>query len=215
MRGWPEHRWASRPTISVGGSASYRQRHKSETGTCCYSFEAVCRNSPAEGFGVCDIPSLPVEMGSEVEGSWPFLATSNTSGVLSAGSFPTKTYADAAATHTCHLHQFHPRHNHICFVPPNPCDRSGNESRNTLMGPGLVDCDFSVVNNIPFKAISENFNAQFRTEFFNILNRPNFQSPNDNRTIMDQSGNLIPFAGAITPTNTTSRQLQFALKLSW
>jgi len=95
------------------------------------------------------------------------------------------------------------------------CDRSGNESRNALIRPGLMDCDFSVVNNIPFKAISENFNAQFRTEFFNILNRPNFQSPNDNRTIMDQSRNLIPFAGAIRLTNTTSRQLQFALKLSW
>jgi hypothetical protein len=52
-------------------------------------------------------------------------------------------------------------------------------------------------------------------EFFNILNRANFTSPNDNRTIMDQSGNIVPFAGAITLTNTTSRQIQLALKLAW
>jgi len=102
-----------------------------------------------------------------------------------------------------------------CFAAPNPSTLLGNEGRNSLIGPGLVDFDFSLMKNFPFKAISEDFNAQFRVEVFNILNRANFQSPNDNRTILNPDGSLVPFAGAIDLTNTTSRQIQFALKLSW
>ena len=78
-----------------------------------------------------------------------------------------------------------------------------------------MNLDFSLFKNISVKRVSEKFEAQFRMEFFNILNRANFTSPNDNRTIMDQSGNIVPFAGAITLTNTTSRQIQLALKLAW
>jgi hypothetical protein len=102
-----------------------------------------------------------------------------------------------------------------CFIPPNPSTRLGNGGRNTLSGPGLVDLDFSLFKNIPIKKISDDFKVQFRAEFFNVLNRANFQSPNDNRTIMNPDGTAIPFAGAIDLTNTTSRQIQLALKLSW
>jgi len=102
-----------------------------------------------------------------------------------------------------------------CFAPPSPTTQFGNEGRNSLIGPGLIDFDFSLMKNFPFHAISESFNAQFRAEFFNILNRPNFTSPNDNRVIMDQFGNIQPNAGAITLMNTGPREIQFALKLSW
>ncbi|MGH9357370.1 MAG: hypothetical protein ACRD10_14685, partial [Terriglobia bacterium] len=102
-----------------------------------------------------------------------------------------------------------------CFAAPNPSTLLGNEGRNSLIGPGLVDFDFSLMKNLPFKAVSENFNVQFRAEVFNVLNRANFQSPNDNRTIINPDGSSVPFAGAIDLTNTTSRQIQFALKLSW
>jgi hypothetical protein len=55
---------------------------------------------------------------------------------------------------------------------------------------------------------------QFRAEFFNILNRSNFFEPS--AEIFDGSGNLEP-AGAqlVPPTATTSRQIQFGLKLNW
>ncbi len=102
-----------------------------------------------------------------------------------------------------------------CFAPPNPSTLFGNEGRNSLIGPGLVTFDFSLMKNFPFKAISEDFNAQFRAEFFNIANRPNFTSPNDNRIIMDQLGVIQSNAGAITLMNTPPRQIQFSLKLSW
>ena len=102
-----------------------------------------------------------------------------------------------------------------CFAAPNPSTLLGNEGRNALIGPGLVDFDFFLFKNIPIRRISEGFRAQFRMEVFNILNRPNFQSPNDNRTITNADGSAVPFAGAITATNTTSREIQFGLKLLW
>jgi Carboxypeptidase regulatory-like domain len=91
----------------------------------------------------------------------------------------------------------------------------GNLGRNTLIGPGLEKVDFSVFKNNYIKRISESFNLQFRAEFFNILNRSNFASPTDNLPVFDQSGQPIPSAGLIDSTQTTSRQIQFALKMIW
>src|SRR3989441_2528103 len=53
----------------------------------------------------------------------------------------------------------------------------GNLGRNTLIGPGLVNFDFSAFKNNYIPKISESFNVQFRTEFFNIFNRANFAPP--------------------------------------
>lgn len=102
--------------------------------------------------------------------------------------------------------------NIACFTVPNPITRLGNAGRNDVIGPGLVNLDFSLFKNIP---IREMLKAQFRAEFFNIINRQNFQSPNDNRVILDSSGTEIPNAGAVTLMNTPSRQIQFALKFTW
>jgi len=50
----------------------------------------------------------------------------------------------------------------------------GNVGRNTLIGPGSENVDFSAVKNFPF---SERWGAlQLRFEFFNFLNRANFGS---------------------------------------
>jgi hypothetical protein len=102
-----------------------------------------------------------------------------------------------------------------CFSPPKFSTLLGNEGRNTLTGPGLVDLDVSLSKNLPIPRISESFKTQFRADFFNVINRANFTSPNDNRAIMDSLGNLTGPAGAITLTNTTSRQLQFSVKATW
>jgi len=75
--------------------------------------------------------------------------------------------------------------------------------------------DFSLFKNHPVRSISENFNVQFRAEFFNVFNRANFASPTDNRTVFDQNGNSISSAGLITSTQTPAREIQFALKLIW
>jgi len=93
----------------------------------------------------------------------------------------------------------------------------GNAGRNILTGPGLSNLDFSVFKNNPVKRISESFNAQFRAEFFNILNRANFAVPvtPDNVTIFDSTGASVGGAGLLTSTTTTAREIQFALKLTW
>lgn len=84
----------------------------------------------------------------------------------------------------------------------------GNLGRNTLIGPGLVMVDMSV--NKRFR-ITERVEAQFRTEMFNALNRPNFSIPSQ-RTVFSSSG-PVGSAGRITSTATSARQLQLGLKL--
>jgi len=102
-----------------------------------------------------------------------------------------------------------------CLAFPAPANLRGNLGRNVLIGPGISNLDFSLIKNTPVRMISENFNVQFRAEFFNILNRANFSSPTDNLAVFDQSGNPIPSGGLITSTQTPSREIQFALKLIW
>jgi hypothetical protein len=93
----------------------------------------------------------------------------------------------------------------------------GNAGRNTLIGPGTSNLDFMVFKNNFVKKISENFNVQFRAEFFNILNRTNFAVPvsPDNTDIFDSTGAPTGAAGLLTSTTTTSREIQFAVKITW
>jgi outer membrane receptor protein involved in Fe transport len=102
-----------------------------------------------------------------------------------------------------------------CLAFPNPSTLMGNLGRNTLIGPGLMNFDLAVFKNFPIRRISETSRLQFRAELFNIFNRANFAPPIANETVFDQSGNPVPGAGAINATTTSSRQIQFGLKLSW
>jgi hypothetical protein len=85
----------------------------------------------------------------------------------------------------------------------------GNVGRDTLIGPGLATWDFSMLKDTQ---IRERLNLQFRAEIFNLLNRANFNLPN--AVVFTPSG-VSPTAGVITSTSTTSRQVQFGLKLLW
>ena len=102
-----------------------------------------------------------------------------------------------------------------CFTFPAPPTLRGNLSRNSLEGPGLLEADVALFKDNFIKRISERFNVQFRAEAFNVFNRANFSPPLNHRSIFDQSGNLVPGTGLIDSTATTSRQLQFGLKLIW
>jgi hypothetical protein len=102
-----------------------------------------------------------------------------------------------------------------CLGFPAPASLRGNLGRNTLIGPGVSKFDASVFKNNRTRLFSENTNVQFRAEFFNVFNRPNFASPTDNLTAFDQTGNPISSAGLITSTQTSSRQIQFAIKVIW
>jgi hypothetical protein len=75
-----------------------------------------------------------------------------------------------------------------------------------------------VYKNHTIKSISESFNVQFRAEFFNILNHPNFAVPSIALTrtdIFDSSGNRLDTAGVLNATTTQGREIQFALKFGW
>jgi hypothetical protein len=102
-----------------------------------------------------------------------------------------------------------------CLAFPVPGNRWGNLGRNSLIGPGVSKLDFSVFKNNHVRLLSENVNVQFRAEFFNVLNHTNFASPTNNLTVFDQSRQPVASAGLITSTQTTSRQIQLALKVIW
>jgi hypothetical protein len=87
----------------------------------------------------------------------------------------------------------------------------GNVGRDVLRTPGLSEVDLSFSKRIP---ISERLNLQFRGEVFNILNRANFNAPNP-IVFTAATGGPSPTAGVITSTTTTSRQIQFGLKIQW
>ena len=86
----------------------------------------------------------------------------------------------------------------------------GNLGRNTLIMPGLVTFDFSLVKAFP---LSERFGLQFRSEFFNLFNRPNFGAPA--KRLFNSRGKLRGSVGRISNTVTTARQIQFGLRLEF
>jgi hypothetical protein len=84
-------------------------------------------------------------------------------------------------------------------------------------GPGFHRLDLSLFKDIP---ISERFRLQFRAEFFNIANHPNFNAPNfggNGVVAISNSGNYNSSTfGEIGSTRDAPydpRQIQFALKL--
>jgi hypothetical protein len=80
----------------------------------------------------------------------------------------------------------------------------GNAGRNILTGPGRVNFDWSMFKNFDF---TERFRMQFRSEFFNLFNTPQFGLPN--ATIG------TPAAGTITSLAGNNRQVQLALRFSF
>jgi len=119
----------------------------------------------------------------------------------------------------------------------------GNVGRNSLIGPGLLDLDYSLVKDTAVKWLGEAGKVEFRAEFFNIMNHPNFAQPV--RTVFSgltgaaQQATSLPAGCTLggcaysvqTPGNTTgiiqstatgttatqssgnSRQIQFGLKI--
>jgi hypothetical protein len=92
------------------------------------------------------------------------------------------------------------------FLQLNPVTQAGqfgNEGRNVVRGPGIEDVDFSLFK---YFNISETMRLQFRAEWFNLLNHPNFGLPENDL----QS----PAFGQILQAGSP-RLLQLALKLNF
>lgn len=81
---------------------------------------------------------------------------------------------------------------------------------NQVHGPAYNDFDFSIFKEF---RTSESTNLEFRAEFFNFLNHPNFGTSIGNSNFLNNTaGN--PF-GAINNTIGNGRQTEFALKFYW
>ena len=102
-----------------------------------------------------------------------------------------------------------------CFAFPSPSTRFGNAGRNSLVGPGLVSADVSVIKDIPIAGVGRDARLQFRAELFNLANRANFAPPLANNRLFDAKGAPVSFAGQITTLSTSPRQLQLGVKLVW
>ncbi len=106
------------------------------------------------------------------------------------------------------------------MIPP-PLGQFGNMGRNTLQDSGFKNFDLSVAKNWHF---GERLRAQFRAEFFNIFNHPNFANPyggqngfgqNDPSTGAFGCGCATPDVAAANPVvgSGGSRAVQLGLKL--
>jgi hypothetical protein len=82
----------------------------------------------------------------------------------------------------------------------------GNAGRNILSGPGLQEWDISLIKKTK---ISERLSLEFRGEFFNLFNRPNFAPPANGAGATYGASEF----GAITSQSGTPRDIQFGLKL--
>lgn len=101
-----------------------------------------------------------------------------------------------------------------------PAGFFGNLGRNTLIGPGLANVDFSVSKS---NQVKEKYTVLFRVDFFNLFNRANFAVPSNVGAVAasagggdiifaDTSGVPVGSAGKIFRTVTTSRQIQISAK---
>jgi outer membrane receptor protein involved in Fe transport len=102
-----------------------------------------------------------------------------------------------------------------CFELPAANTR-GNLGRNTLIGPGLISIDASLVKSF---AVGVGRTLQAKIEVFNVLNRPNFAIPSGRIAFTGAAADGLPIVaptwGRITSTVTTSRQIQVGAKLTF
>ena len=144
------------------------------------------------------------------------LISGDTVGENSSGSYdvPNRVIGPAC-THLTNRGDPNQYINLACYSFPVPATLLGNAGRNSLIGPGLAELDYSVNRNFAMRFLSEAASLQFRAEAFNLANRANFESPLPNNSLYNTTGAPLASAGIITATATTSRQIQLALRLSW
>jgi len=103
--------------------------------------------------------------------------------------------------------------NAACFTSPPIIGADGigtafgNSGTGIVDGPGQANLDLSLSKTVIVNWPIENSSIQFRAEFFNALNHPQFANPDTNFT--------SPTFGVISSTAINPRVIQLALKLAF
>ncbi len=106
---------------------------------------------------------------------------------------------------------------------PNTVGQLGTALRNSLTGPPERDWDFSLVKDTKLGFLGEAGMLEFRAEFFNVLNHPNFSGGShfNVQVFNGASGELSPFSeqpgnGRVTTqVQDNQREIQFALRVEF
>ena len=98
-----------------------------------------------------------------------------------------------------------------CAFAQAPAGELGTAPRAPVYGPRFVNTDFSVIKDFPL-SFREGMNLQFRAEFFNLFNHPQFYLPGFGGT-GEQDINTPSSFGVVTGTVNNPRLAQFALQL--
>lgn len=104
-----------------------------------------------------------------------------------------------------------------------PAPGTSGMGRNTFRGPKFWNFDFGVIKKFD---LTERFKLQFRAEFFNLFNHPNFENPRNASTgsptltssLFGQTCCItasVPSSATIVATGEPNRVIQVALKLSF
>ena len=83
----------------------------------------------------------------------------------------------------------------------------GNSGTGIVDGPGQANLDLAISKTVIVNWPIEKSSVQFRAEFFNALNHPQFANPDSNFT--------SPTFGVISSTAVNPRVRQLALKLAF
>ncbi len=100
-----------------------------------------------------------------------------------------------------------------CAFAQAPAGELGTAARAPIYGPRFVNTDFSVVKDLPF-SFREGTSLQFRAEFFNLFNHPQFYLGGTGGS-GEQDINALATFGVINNTVNNARLIQFALKLKF
>jgi len=100
-----------------------------------------------------------------------------------------------------------------CAFASAPAGELGTGVRAPVYGPRFVNTDFSVIKDIPL-SFREGMGLQFRAEFFNLFNHPQYWMPGISGTGEQDIGTTSSF-GVISSTVNNPRLVQFALKLKF
>jgi hypothetical protein len=97
-----------------------------------------------------------------------------------------------------------------------PAGTLGNLGRGALIGPTLRTFDLAFYKDTPVQIGGRETHVQFRVEIFNLLNRTNLGTPSLQAFAgRSDDEEPLPTLGRVRSTTTSSRQIQFGLRIQF